>query len=189
MSLPVLTLAGTLTLSLLAAERLAFAPGPVATLAAEAQGRATTLSEWRAAYGEPTRPVDPSVAPRADGEPLLLYWMQVNAAPLGVGPAVPGTLVANFDVKAPLGESTLRSYTFLAVADAGQLSALEVEVRGRGWVGGEARVERAGGMFRELSLRLPDGKSGTLAIREGAASGGMADGRPSPTFWLKVGGP
>ena len=55
--------------------------------------------------------------------------MIVHAAPLGLGPSLPGTLVANFDAAPALAQSPLRDFTFLAVASPDEASLLEQAAR------------------------------------------------------------
>jgi hypothetical protein len=147
---------------------------------------APTAADWQSAYGPPSRSLTEADSVRSAEEPLLVYWMQVQADPLGVGPRLWGTLVANFDPGDSLESSEVNDFTFLAMAAPEQLAALETAVSEEGWVVSEALVERSGGAFRELSLALPDGRTGTLAIRQGEATGQLADGRPSPALWLHV---
>lgn len=148
---------------------------------------APTVAEWSALLGPPSKPVALSERTRTDGEPVLVYWMQVMAAPLGVGPALPGTLVANFTPAPSVDASPLADFTFLAVADPDQVAALEKAVVKAGWVAEVRRVTRSGGAFRDLALALPDGRVGTLSIREGDGAAPMADGRPSPSLWIHLG--
>ncbi len=159
----------------------------LSTWVAVASAATPTVDSWAAELGPPSRPAALADRTRGADEPLLVYWMQVQAAPLGLGPALPGTLVANFDAATPLGDSSLRDFTFLAVASPEQTAQLEAALRQAGWVQGEQTEDRPGGTFRDLQLRLPDGRSGTLSLRQGAATGAMADGRPSPSMWLHVG--
>jgi hypothetical protein len=129
---------------------------------------------------------------RDEGEPLLLYWMMVKTAPLGVGPKVPGTFVANFRRSTQgIDHSPLESFTFLGVADAEQTKALVDALKAKGWVKGEKVVTRPGGRFRDLSLLTSDGKRGTLSLRlpsstDNKTSAAMADGRPAPSLWLHI---
>ena len=96
-------------------------------------------------------------------------------------------LVANFDAAPALEQSPLRDFTFLAVASPDEASLLEQAAREAGLIVGEHKEQREGGTFRDLDLALPDGRQGTLSIRESAATGKMADGRPAPTLWMHVG--
>lgn len=148
---------------------------------------APTVADWTARFGPPSQDVALTARTRSPDEPLLVYWMQVMAAPLEVGPALPGTLVANFEAAGDLGQSALQDFTFLAVADEPQKASLEAALREAGWVRSERVEDRPGGTFRDLALAMPDGRTGTLSIRQGAARGGMADGRPAPSLWLHVG--
>lgn len=143
-----------------------------------------TVAQWVTAYGPPSRSLALSERTRSAEEPLLVYWMQVQAAPLGLGPTLPGTLVANFRAASPLEAGTVQDLTFLAGGEAAQVAALEAAVRAAGWVRAERVQERTGGRFRDLELALPDGRSGTLSLRQEGPRGGMADGRPSPALWL-----
>ena len=143
-----------------------------------------TVEEWVGSLGPPSKDVTLAARVRSADEPLLLYWRQTLADPLEIGVDLPGTLVANFVVEGELAASVLHDFTFLAVANARQVN--RVQRRVRRWIINEQVVERAGGVFRELSLVLPDGRQGTLAIRQTAAGGALADGRPSPTLWLHM---
>lgn len=153
--------------------------------AAETLPAAPTAGAWQAAWGAPTRSLADAERARTEGEPLLVYWMSVRAAPLGVGPALPGTLVANFDAAAAVEAAELRDFTFLAVASVEETAALTEAVAP--WITGRRRVERDGGTFEDLTLALPDGRGGTISVRQGAATASMADGRPAPSLWMHVG--
>lgn len=146
---------------------------------------APTLDGWTATLGPPTKSAVDSDRVRSEDEPLLVYWMRTQAAPLGFGPALPGTLVANFEPAKNLGESRLASYTFLAVAKPEQAATRAAALEERGLVAGRAEVKRAGGGFVEYSLAA-EALTGTLAVRQGQPKGGMADGRPAPSLWLHV---
>ncbi len=144
-----------------------------------------TLDAWTTTLGPPTKSAEASDRVRGEDEPLLVYWMRTQAAPLGVGPALPGTLVANFTPAEALKDSRLASYTFLAVAQPEQTTALLAALKGKGWIAGDQQVQRPGGTFTDYRL-ASDGLSGTLSVREGQPKGGMADGRPAPSLWLHV---
>ncbi len=148
-----------------------------------AAAAAPTLGAWIDALGPPSADPAARARVRSADEPLLIYWMAAQAAPLGVGPSLPGTLVASFVAEAPLTDSTLQSATFLAVADPDQTRALIDAVRGAGWVQAESTEHRTGGTFHEYALTLPSGHA-TLAVRQGASAGAMADGRPAPSLWI-----
>lgn len=150
---------------------------------------APTVGSWTQLYGPPSQDVGLTDRTRSADEPLLVYWMSVRAAPLGLGPALPGTLVANFQAASPLADSALQDFTFLAVADSAQKAALEASLREAAWISAERVEQRPGGRFRDLDLTLPDGRTGTLSIREDQATGAMADGRPAPSLWMHVGAP
>ncbi|MBA2320619.1 MAG: hypothetical protein H0V89_05625 [Deltaproteobacteria bacterium] len=160
----------------------------LALLAAAALG-APTVAECTASWGTPTQTAEVAQRTRSENEPLLVYWMQTQAAPLGVGPLLPGTLVANFAAAASLPESQLRDFTFLAMATPEQIAELEKALKKAKISGAVTRETRAGGTFRDVPLAMPDGSVGTLSIREAAATGKMADGRPSPSLWMHVGPP
>lgn len=164
-------------------------PGLIALLCAAGPALAQpapTVDAWVEQLGAPTKGIEASDRVRSPEEPLLLYWMQTQAAPLGLGPALPGTLVANFARAETIGDSRIAGFTFLAVADAKQTGALVDALRKKGWLTAEKDVQRRGGTFREHTLALPDGLGGTLAVRQGAPAQGMADGRPSPSLWVYV---
>ena len=160
-------------------------PGLVcAVLARSAAAAPPALSEWLASYGEPTRPVAEVAAARLDGEPLMLFWMAVEAAPLGVGPAIPGTLVANFADEAP--GAALVGFTFLAAAPEPAADALVSALRDHGWVRSQQQVHREGGDFLDITVTTPDGLSGVVSRRVGIQAAAMADGRPAPTVWMSL---
>lgn len=144
-----------------------------------------TLDAWTSQLGAPSKSAEDSDRVRSEDEPLLVYWMRTQAAPLGIGPALPGTLVANFTPAKKLGESHLASYTFLAMAQPEQTAALLDALKGKGWIAGSTDVQRPGGAFTDYAL-AGDGLAGTLSVRKGQAKGGMADGRPAPSLWLHV---
>lgn len=146
-----------------------------------------SLAAWARQYGPPSQ--DPLLANRVRGrdEPLLVYWMATQAAPLGVGPVLPGTMVANFRATPELGDSPLQDFTFLAVATPEQQVALEAGLRARGWVVDSREEQRGAGRYRDLTVELPDGQRGTVALRVEGGSAGMADGRPAPTVWIHLG--
>lgn len=160
---------------------------PLASAASPGPPELPTVASWSERWGPPSRGVALSERTRSPDEPVLVYWMSVEASPLGVGPALPGTLVANFDAATPVADSALRDFTFLAVASPDQLASLERAVQQQGWVRARHTRDRAGGRFEELSLSLPDGRTGTVAIRQGPARTAMADGRPSPSLWIHLG--
>ena len=144
-----------------------------------------TLDAWTGQYGAPSKSAEDSDRVRSDDEPLLVYWMRTQAAPLGIGPALPGTLVANFTPAKTLRASHLASYTFLAMAQPEQTTALLDALKGKGWIAGDTEVQRPGGTFTDYRLAT-DGLAGTLSVRKGEAKGSMADGRPAPSLWLHV---
>jgi len=152
---------------------------------ATAWAEGPTLGEWVEAYGAPSKDVALAQRVRGDDEPLLVYWLQATAAPLGLGSSLPGTLVANFDAAQPSQDSELMDFTFLALAEPGQQASLEAALRDAGWVVGEERQELAGGRFQVLQVETDSGYAGTVALREGGGAG-MADGRPSPTVLLHL---
>jgi len=141
------------------------------------------LSDWLARYGAPTTSVEERDRLRDEREPLLVYWMQVQAAPLGVGPVLPGTLVANFEATTPLPSSPVADATFLAVATPQQQIELVTALEGTGWIVSQQRVTREAGEYVDYRLAWPDGQ-GTLSVKQTGAGDGMADGRPSPTVWM-----
>lgn len=148
-------------------------------------GDLPTVSDWCAELGDPGRPVAEVAAARGADEPLMLYWMAVRAVPLGVGPPLPGTLVANFDATADPGDSVLRDFTFLAVATPDEVAVLRGAVAS--WVTAERDEVRAGGTFHVVDLALPDARTGSMSIRQTPAGEELADGRPSPTLWVYLG--
>ena len=148
-----------------------------------AEAGTNTLAQWRLSYGDPTSPIG-ETSPSDASEPLLVYWLQALAAPLGVGPKVPGTLVATFAPAQSVEESELVGYTFLAVAAPADVAKIVADVTSHGWVAGREVVQRKGGAFEEFRLVIPDGGEATLAVRQDKPTGAMADGRPSPSFWL-----
>lgn len=158
----------------------------VALLSLMAVGQAPSLGAWVKSYGPPSKSVEARDRVRSETEPLMVYWMRTQAAPLGAGPALPGTLVANFAAEKDRDASKLIGFTFLAVASPKETAALVEALRSNGWIEKEAKVRRPGGEFNDLSVRLPDGLHGTVSLRLGAATGKMADGRPSPTLWVHV---
>lgn len=148
---------------------------------------ATTVAEWVEQLGPPSKPAYVSNAARSPDEPLMLYWMQVAASPLGVGPKLSGTLVANFRAESEFSRSPLSDLTFLAVATTAQAAALLRQVRARDWVVAERPVQRGAGRFIELALSMEDGRRGTLTLRRGSADRPtVADGRPAPNLWLHM---
>ncbi len=145
-----------------------------------------TVQSFVDAYGAPSKSIDETARVKSPDEPLMLYWMQTKAAPLGVGPALPGTLVANFSPRKALPTSPLSRFTFLAMAGPAEEKALIDALRAQGAIRGDTVVARRGGKFRELSVVLPGGTSGTVALRLDSGGPAMADGRPAPTLWMDI---
>lgn len=141
-----------------------------------------SVEAWVSELGAPSKGIALTERVRSPEEPLLLYWMQVQADPLNVRVPLPGTLVANFT-----GDTrVLQDFTFLAVADSAQTAALLQAMREKRWLGSATTVQREGGTFVDHQVTLPDGYEGTISVRQAAPAGDMADGRPAPTLWMYV---
>jgi len=153
-------------------------------LGATAHAAPPTLAEWTDQLGAPSKSPELTDRVRTPDEPLLMYWMQTQAAPLGTGPALPGTLVANFRPAAPLGASVLQDFTFLAMADPAARTALRGALSDAGCTTEARTVQRSGGRFDEVVFDCTTGVSGTLAVRAVRRATAMADGRPSPDLWV-----
>jgi hypothetical protein len=158
----------------------------IALLSLTSVGQAPNLGEWVKSFGPPSKSVEARDRVRSEAEPLMVYWMRTQAAPLGAGPALPGTLVANFTAEKDRNASPLLGFTFLAVASPAETTALVDALRTKGWIAKEQVVTRPGGRFNDLSVKMPDGRHGTVSVRMDAAAGKMADGRPSPTLWMYI---
>lgn len=133
-------------------------------------------------HGPPSRSLMLAERARDPDEPLLVYWMRTEADPLGLGAALPGTLVVNLDA----ATGRVQSQTFLAMASDAQKASWEAALRARDGDLSTGEEERPGGRFRWYRLSLEGGGRAEVSVRLGGSGEGMADGRPSPDLWVQV---